>query len=68
VNNTKRVLVALALATVPLLVTTSAQAAPTPPGASEQGWGKFPNVDMVSFLPGVVDETWIVAFGGEETH
>jgi len=32
--------------------------------AAEQDGVKFHNVDVVSFLPGVVDETWIVAFGG----
>ncbi|KAK6513062.1 hypothetical protein TWF506_009225 [Arthrobotrys conoides] len=40
---------------------------PTLP-ASEQDGIKFHNIDVVSFLPGVVDETWIVAFGGKETH
>ncbi|MEV5527816.1 hypothetical protein [Streptomyces prunicolor] len=65
-NNTKRVLVALALATVPLLLTTTAQADPTPPAASEQGGSKFHNVDVVSFLPGVVDESWIFSFGGKK--
>ncbi|MCZ1003282.1 hypothetical protein O1M63_43575 [Streptomyces mirabilis] len=40
---------------------------PTLP-ASEQDGVKFHNVDVVSFLPGVVDETWIVAFGGKKTH
>ena len=32
--------------------------------AAEQDGVKFHNIDVVSFLPGVVDETWIVAFGG----
>jgi hypothetical protein len=36
---------------------------PTLPAAEQEGV-KFHNVDVVSFLPGVVDETWIVAFGG----
>ncbi|KAK6528373.1 hypothetical protein TWF281_009615 [Arthrobotrys megalospora] len=40
---------------------------PTLP-AQEQDGIKFHNVDVVSFLPGIVDETWIVAFGGKETH
>ncbi|KAF3275200.1 hypothetical protein TWF970_006922 [Orbilia oligospora] len=40
---------------------------PTLPAAEQEGV-KFHNVDVVSFLPGVVDETWIVAFGGKETH
>ncbi|KAK6507634.1 hypothetical protein TWF481_006060 [Arthrobotrys musiformis] len=40
---------------------------PTLP-ASEQDGVKFHNIDVVSFLPGVVDETWIVAFGGKKTH
>lgn len=61
-NNTKRVLVALALATVPLLLMTPAQAAPTPPVASEQDGSTFQNIDVSSFLPGVVDETWIFTF------
>ncbi|KAK6339165.1 hypothetical protein TWF718_008588 [Orbilia javanica] len=40
---------------------------PTLP-ASEQDGVKFHNIDVVAFLPGVVDETWIVASGGKETH
>ncbi|KAK6544768.1 hypothetical protein TWF694_001451 [Orbilia ellipsospora] len=36
--------------------------------AAEQDGVKFHNVDVVSFLPGVVDESWIVAFGGKKTH
>ncbi|KAF3187218.1 hypothetical protein TWF225_004372 [Orbilia oligospora] len=40
---------------------------PTLPAAEQEGI-KFHNIDVVSFLPGVVDETWIVAFGGKETH
>ncbi|KUM91068.1 hypothetical protein AQI88_38705 [Streptomyces cellostaticus] len=36
--------------------------------AAEQDGVKFHNVKVVSFLPGVVDETWIVAFGGKKTH
>ncbi|KAF3913296.1 hypothetical protein ABW20_dc0101142 [Dactylellina cionopaga] len=40
---------------------------PTLP-AQEQDGIKFHNVEVVSFLPGVVDESWILAFGGKETH
>lgn len=67
------VLGALALAGVPLLLTTPARADPTPLGPAnqtilptdiykpvtpeqEQDGVAFHNVDVVSFLPGVVDE------------
>ncbi|MBB4944528.1 hypothetical protein F4556_000063 [Kitasatospora gansuensis] len=36
--------------------------------AAEQDGVKFHNIDVVSFLPGVVDESWILAFGGKATH
>jgi hypothetical protein len=29
---------------------------------------KLHAVEVVSFLPGVVDESWKLAFGGKETH
>ncbi|MGW6571922.1 hypothetical protein ACWGAN_07070 [Streptomyces sp. NPDC054945] len=40
---------------------------PTRPAAEQDGV-TFHNIDVVSFLPGLVDETWIVAFGGKQTH
>ncbi|KAF9962860.1 hypothetical protein BGZ65_007531 [Modicella reniformis] len=36
--------------------------------AQEQDGVKFHNIDVVSFLPGVVDETWIFVFGDKKTH
>ena len=64
----RTVLGALALATVPLLLATPAQADPTPPAAAEQDGTTFHNVEVASFLPGVVDESWILAFAEKETH
>ncbi|MEV4502563.1 hypothetical protein [Streptomyces klenkii] len=29
---------------------------------------RFVNLDALSFLPGVVDETWIVVFGSRTEH